>query len=826
MVEKLFFRIVSILAVSVLAVCCAKDGGTVSGGRHYLNINSVTTKGMLTKAVIDGISFPQAEAEAGIGLYLLNAADSSAYPADGCSNVRYSNSGDGWKSDAPISLSYTEGLLCGCFPYDASFADCRGIPVESSLNGTDYMYAESEIVAGTVSYRENVDLTMRHALARLSVTFVKDASYKGDGVLSSISIEGDGVAASGHLDALTGSVTAAAAPAVFTVSAGEGTIVAEGLVKECLIVPVSEADTTRQSAVLKCTIDGKEYSLTLEGDNGVVVCRGIQSNVLVSVNAGELTPVDVWAGEWGDGNGGSSSIDGTSRIYVKLEDDALKSDVLYAGYPEGTSMVIEALSKSGKALLCTVPDNCACTSTMDFETKVYKFTISGFLGDITAVLGYPHDEGVLARVEKDVTRACAKTVFIDDGWRLDNGIPINGTGGFSAMASSVITSQSYNIILTKDDNSYSSSDSMQITRAYLGREDVSIDGDLFWPDGEPRYLVYYCMGGDASNGNEHGKVLGDDCMERIRRFVRNGGSYLGSGGAGAAFAGEKLDGISDTGYLGLYPGNVSSTGNTSWGTMKIEFTSGSPLLDYMGGVKVINSGLVDRYGVYMDETNMPAGTEILARYESNAYANSGKPAVWAYKADSTRGRIVLCGSRPEYYGSSDRDKLLKAELNYAIDGSSKARIKGVLHNGETKFMLAGREDPEHCGIGGLQCHHFVVDITKDIDSLTLNLEWPNKGANLEVYLRKDHFAMPGTEDYKLTEFVGVGETAFYKETLKGLSKGLWYVTVRCSTSLDYYQTTLSDRTGLVCFISSKVSQEKKKERMASVCVPYSISCQW
>ena len=133
----------ALVTMAALACGCTNDidnGGFKSGSA--LSIGTVTTERMLTRSVITGTAFPADEAAKGIGLFL-TATDGGNYDdqTSGCSNIKYSDNGSGWTSDSPIMLSATEGKLYGYFPYSASVTDLTAIPVESSLDGTDYMYA-------------------------------------------------------------------------------------------------------------------------------------------------------------------------------------------------------------------------------------------------------------------------------------------------------------------------------------------------------------------------------------------------------------------------------------------------------------------------------------------------------------------------------------------------------------------------------------------------------------------------------------------------------------------------------------------------------------
>lgn len=118
-----------------------------------------------SKAVITGETLPGDEASKGIGLFV-TATEGTAYDGKttGYSNVKYAYSNSKWSAASPIYLSNTSGKLYGYFPYSTAATVLKAIPVESSLNSTDYLYATSQDVSFS---NKSVNLQMNHALARL-----------------------------------------------------------------------------------------------------------------------------------------------------------------------------------------------------------------------------------------------------------------------------------------------------------------------------------------------------------------------------------------------------------------------------------------------------------------------------------------------------------------------------------------------------------------------------------------------------------------------------------------------------------------------------------
>ena len=126
-------------ALAALACGCTKENDNGSRtGTAALSISTVSADRMPVKSVITETALSSGE----IGLFL-TATDGGNYDGktSGYSNIKYGNDGGGWTSESPIMLSATDGVLYGYFPYNSSANDLTAIPVESSLNGADYMYA-------------------------------------------------------------------------------------------------------------------------------------------------------------------------------------------------------------------------------------------------------------------------------------------------------------------------------------------------------------------------------------------------------------------------------------------------------------------------------------------------------------------------------------------------------------------------------------------------------------------------------------------------------------------------------------------------------------
>lgn len=204
----------SIILLAALAFAgCSKTEEFEHNPDNALQIESVSgispfalMQEPASKAVITGETLPAEEASKGIGLFV-TATDGGDYDGKttGYSNVKYAYSSEKWSAASPIYLSNTAGKLYGYFPYNVDAANLTAIPVVSSLNGTDYLYATSQDVSFS---NKSVNLQMNHALARLHLTIKKGDKYLSDCNLSKIILQSKAIDASGTMDITTGTVSA------------------------------------------------------------------------------------------------------------------------------------------------------------------------------------------------------------------------------------------------------------------------------------------------------------------------------------------------------------------------------------------------------------------------------------------------------------------------------------------------------------------------------------------------------------------------------------------------------------------------------------------
>lgn len=326
--------------------------------------------------------------------------------------------------------------------------------------------------------------------------------------------------------------------------------------------------------------------------------------------------------------------------------------------------------------------------------------------------------------------------------------------------------EAYNISLEYWNAEENQPDSLLQIEMFSGNE-MDHNGLLLFPDGAPRFKVFYSCGGTSKT---HGTWLGPLGRNAVRTFNHNGGSYQGSC-AGAFLGSAKRGGSLMTNYYGVWPGNATPSGLSSSHTgMFVD--EGSPLLKYFdfGGDHYIDS-VRHNGGCYCVDTY--PGTEVLARYDKPGRSMHGNASIWAWKGSKYYGRVVLCGSHPEEVDGGERMELMGAMLMYSMDGRGVARVKTELKNGET--FTADKDsrdnDPLHAKIGDGQGHNFVAAVPSNAKKLTVRMEY---FGNYEIHLlaKNGTFAFEDVADYKDVT------SAIKKElTIDNPQPGTWYFCV-------------------------------------------------
>lgn len=281
--------------------------------------------------------------------------------------------------------------------------------------------------------------------------------------------------------------------------------------------------------------------------------------------------------------------------------------------------------------------------------------------------------------------------------------------------------------------------------------DIDDNGPLLYPDGAPRFKAIFINGGKATT---HGKFVTKEGIENLRTFYNNGGSYVGTC-AGAFFSSKgtynRVDKTFEDNeyYLGIFPWYTVGT-KLSKSATSLFVEKKCPLLKYgnFGGDMKIDS-VRHNGGAFLLTDGMPAGTELLFRYDGDTLNQLKLPIHkevngWAYKASSRSGRLVVTGSHPERMVSGDRLEMFAGMIRYAIEGCGDPQLKGILKSGEKREMMCKTADnkPEYTRIGDRQYHHFTIDVPKKTKQVKIELA-PGKGFaiyDLSLYAAEGNFA--------------------------------------------------------------------------------------
>jgi hypothetical protein len=348
---------------------------------------------------------------------------------------------------------------------------------------------------------------------------------------------------------------------------------------------------------------------------------------------------------------------------------------------------------------------------------------------------------------------------------IDNGVALAGYVTLPAIDSMKLSSE---YLAAKD--------SVTQNRIMIGNEQDE-NGVLLYPDGEPRFRCIYTNGGKSGN---HGASLGNEGRERIRSYFGHGGSYVGScAGAFIVSLHYKDTGIYEK-YYHIWPGRTRET------DLEKTYTGhyipvGSALLKYYnyGSDYYIANVYHNGGGYARTDIDYPPGTEILLTFDYPKLSMHNQPSCWAYKEDSTSGRLVVIGSHLEFVLTGEQLNLMEAMFLYALEGKGNELIKGKLDNGIERIMDKSTRDndPYFTKIGDKQYHHFTIDIPEGMKQLNIIMN-NDTGYHLNLYAHKGGFAYMNTASYSDTT-----ENMHKKISIHNPKKGTWYIGVECATTV-------------------------------------------
>ena len=163
----------------------------------------------------------------------------------------------------------------------------------------------------------------------------------------------------------------------------DGTITAQGIEKDILIVPADNTEGKKDIAI-SLMIAGKPAGITLSGENGIDIRSGIQNNVILTIEDTGIKVTGVGVGEWGEGFSQQVEVN-SHKVTVKLADDISVSNVTFSVYVEGLSVKIIAFPIISQGLICQISGVADCDRVRDGR-DIHTFTVSEIQSDVIATI--------------------------------------------------------------------------------------------------------------------------------------------------------------------------------------------------------------------------------------------------------------------------------------------------------------------------------------------------------------------------------------------------------------------------------------------------------
>ena len=476
-------------AVALLAGCSTEnDFENGKDGLASLELSSVSSSDMLTRAVIDDTTFPT---DGEIGLFLFkDELAKTPYGESGYTNVKYAYNSDKkkWTASQSIKVGSDQGYLYGYYPYDSEATDVKAIPVESSLNGDDVMYATKQTVNDNTASQTSI--TMNHALARVSITIINNG-YTGDAKLSKIKFSRAEIAPTGTLNAIDGKITAEKDEVTLNITGDAQTITAAGTTYECLLVPSGE-DNNKQTVTLTLTIDGIDKEATLSGDNGVIIAKGTKSDITITLSNKGISVQTVSVEGWNVVEVGGH------KVTIAVAEGVDPNDILTKAYVDGNNVVIRAFSETGQHLKCTLSEGTFCPQSKT-DKLVYTFTLSDIELDVTATIGYAKPLTVTALSN---TTALGTASFEGECYEGEN---ITFTATAAGAEYKFVEWQDADGKKLSTDNPYSVTLASNLTVKAIFKGDIygTLPGVFTVDDGKPKKTIQFSKGNLYWDGNNY-----------------------------------------------------------------------------------------------------------------------------------------------------------------------------------------------------------------------------------------------------------------------------------------------------------------------------------
>lgn len=335
-----------------------------------LSLN-VQTAAIESRGLIESATLPDGHS---VGLTLVDASETT-YDSRSYQNVKATASTgktpQEWTFDNQMLLSATKGTLYAYYPHNSDITDITQIPVVAGE--TDYMYATPVENINETKYEAKV--TMQHALAAIRLKIVR-GTYYGTGEISSVSVQGEGIANTGMLNAINGELSSINGVGTAIVNDNTFTLSTTAQLKDFIFIPVSGTSATPSFFV---TVDGKQYEASA---SALTFERGIVYEYTLTINSKEMTLSDVTIGDWGYNESGNPVI--YCGYKITLAGDIYNFAFSNTVYPNGrVDIVVVSLEDDGK-YIDDISCSEGCTFTKSLDEKGYlNIVLSEISKDIT-----------------------------------------------------------------------------------------------------------------------------------------------------------------------------------------------------------------------------------------------------------------------------------------------------------------------------------------------------------------------------------------------------------------------------------------------------------
>ena len=289
---------VMMLAVA-FASCTNDEEVNLHDSRKAMDVD--VTVNAFSRAMVTGTTLAEGEQ---IGISVVQNADDDAYDGmtEGYLNVAYKApavDGDWGPSDESkqILLSGTEGKAVAYYPYDETITpfDYKAIPVDIA-DQTDWMWAAGSKTVTDAS--SNVEFKLKHAQTAVNVNVVRDASYTGAGAITALTVQSEGLAQTGTLNAETGVFADVdGANEAVSIMAAAFTLDGTTLTSQENPYMFIPASAEVKNFVVAATVDGKNYNVTVTMSEAFTAGTVYKINVKIS-NVGLIVDSVVILNDW------------------------------------------------------------------------------------------------------------------------------------------------------------------------------------------------------------------------------------------------------------------------------------------------------------------------------------------------------------------------------------------------------------------------------------------------------------------------------------------------------------------------------------------------